>query len=314
MAPSTRLLTLLALLQSRRFWPGGELSDALGATSRTLRRDVASLRELGYEVEATSGPGGGYRFGRGASLPPLLLGEEEAVLLAATLRASLQSATAERLLPVFAKLDQLLPERLRARVAALHEQTVVLGARGAAPVDPARLATLAAACRDSDLVRLRYRARDGDAGERSLVPLRLVHTGNRRWYLVGWDVGREAWRTLRVDRVEAIVSVGSRTPRPPAPPDLEGYVADALAAAPYPCRGTFEIEGDLAELRRRVPPWIGVLTQHAPGRCRLVIGAGDWDSVVQLSLGCRAPFRVVDPPELLEATTRLAERLAAAVP
>lgn len=82
-----RLLTLLSLLQTPREWPGSELAQRLRVSSRTIRRDIERLRELGYPVEATLGAEGGYRLVAGAAMPPLLLDDEEAVAIAVGLRA-----------------------------------------------------------------------------------------------------------------------------------------------------------------------------------------------------------------------------------
>ncbi|MEQ1502307.1 MAG: WYL domain-containing protein [Myxococcota bacterium] len=306
---SGRLLSLLALFQARRSWSGTELAERLGVTGRTLRRDVDRLRALGYEVEATSGPGGGYRLAAGTVVSPLLLSEDEAVMLTVALQSAL-AVEGERVLPILAKVDQLLPDRLRARVAAVHAQTVMVG-RPAVQVDTRLLSRLASACRDSEAVLLRYRAATGEASERTIHPLRLAHTGNRRWYLVGWDPERAAWRTLRVDRVQAIVRTGPRVVRPDPPEDLAGYVSTSIAHAPYPCRATFELTGDHASLSARVPAWIGALSPAGPDRCTLRIGAPDWRTALAYAVMSGAPFRAIEPPELVHAERALADDLSA---
>jgi predicted DNA-binding transcriptional regulator YafY len=308
---SARLLALLALLQGRRSWSGAELAGELGVTARTLRRDVERLRALGYDVEAVSGPGGGYQFGAGA-LPPLLLSEDEAVTVTVALRTLVEGpagGAGEQGLGVLVKLDRLLPERLRGRVAALHSQTVVLSAPGQR-VDATVLSRLAGACRDSDAVRLRYRTAGGEVGERTVAPLRLAHTGNRRWYLVAWEEARGGWRTYRVDRIEAIVAVGPRVVRPDPPPDLERYVSESIAAAPYPCRARLALEGPRAELVGKVPPWVGVLRETGPTSCELEIGGPTWEAVVLYAVAAGVEFRVLDPPELIAVVEQVAARLA----
>lgn len=201
---SARLLRLLSLLQARPDWAGPELARRLEVTPRTLRRDVARLRDLGYPVHATTGVAGGYRLGAGASLPPLLLDDEEAVAVAVSLRTAASQSVAglaETALRALAKLEQVLPARLRARTAAIQQATVALP-RTAPAVDPGLLATLATACRDSRALAFGYRSRGGAANQRQAEPYRLVHTGYR-WYLVARDTGRDDWRTFRVDRTAA---------------------------------------------------------------------------------------------------------------
>src|SRR6266496_5199270 len=192
---SARLLRLLSLLQARRDWPGPELADRLGVTTRTVRNDVERLRGLGYPVHATPGVAGGYRLGAGAALPPLLLDDDEAVAVAIGLRTAAGGAVAgieETSLRALAKLEQVLPARLRPRVGALHAATLSLGGGGPV-IDAEVLTAIAAACRDHERLRFGYGDAQGADTSRSVEPLRLVHTG-RRWYLVAFDLDRQDWR------------------------------------------------------------------------------------------------------------------------
>src|SRR5215203_1835912 len=122
MNTSARMLRLLSLLQTHRYWPGSELSDRLDVSPRTLRRDVDRLRELGYAVDAVRGVAGGYQLRAGSSLPPLLLEDEEAVAIAVGLRTAAASAVegAEDSLQALTKVVGLMPPRLRRRMDALH--------------------------------------------------------------------------------------------------------------------------------------------------------------------------------------------------
>ncbi|MET0881551.1 MAG: HTH domain-containing protein, partial [Acidimicrobiales bacterium] len=191
--PSSRMLRLLSLLQTHRHWAGAELADRLEVSERTLRRDVDRLRELGYPVDATRGTDGGYQLAAGSQLPPLLLDDEEAVAIAVGLRAAAVSPVAgidETSVRALAKLEQVLPARLRHRVGALQHYSEPLtrgGARGGEEptINPSDLTEIAGACRDCVRLRFDYERRDGEAGGRMVEPHRLVSTG-RRWYLVAW--------------------------------------------------------------------------------------------------------------------------------
>ncbi|TDD13854.1 YafY family transcriptional regulator, partial [Actinomadura sp. KC06] len=201
---SARLLRLLSLLQARREWPGPELAGRLGVSVRTVRRDVDRLRELGYPVHATPGAAGGYGLEAGTAMPPLLLDDEEAVAIAVGLRAAAGGAVegiGEASVRALAKLEQVLPSRLRRRVTALHTATTPLTGPPAGPaVDPETLTVLAAACRDRERVRFAYRDAGGAETGRHAEPYGLV-TAGRRWYLVAYDADRGAWRTFRADRI-----------------------------------------------------------------------------------------------------------------
>src|SRR3954470_24284171 len=208
---SSRLLTLLSLLQARRDWAGAELAERLQVSGRTIRRDVERLRALGYPVQALTGPAGGYRLRAGTAMPPLLLDEEEAVAIAVGLGTAARASVTgieETSIRALVKLEQVLPAHLRRRVAALGSATIAPPAAGPT-VDPQHLTTIAAACRDTECLRFDYRNRDGDATRREVEPHALVNQG-RRWYLVAWDRRRADWRTFRVDRIGRPAPMGSR--------------------------------------------------------------------------------------------------------
>src|SRR6516164_7128822 len=151
---SARLLRLLSLFQAQRYWSGSDLSERLEVTARTLRRDVDKLRSLGYPVNSTSGIAGGYQLGAGAAMPPLLLDDDEAVAVAVGLRTAARSPVTgieETSVRALAKLESVLPPRLRRRVSAVADYTVAIPPDSPAPqVDPAVLTTLASACRDHE--------------------------------------------------------------------------------------------------------------------------------------------------------------------
>jgi predicted DNA-binding transcriptional regulator YafY len=201
MATSARLLRLLALLQSRRHWPSRELSERLGVNARTVRRDVDRLRELGYPIHASSGLGGGYAMGPGSTMPPMLLEDDEAVAVAVALRAAAGSIAHmdEAAIGVLAKIDQVMPARLRKRASGLHSITISLPGASNAPAADV-LMRIAGACRDQKKLTIHYKDRRDQASARQIEPHRLAHTG-RLWYLVAWDAERQDWRTFRVDRM-----------------------------------------------------------------------------------------------------------------
>src|ERR687897_3134861 len=208
---SSRLLTLLSLLQGRRDWPGSELAERLEVSRRTIRRDIERLRVLGYPVESLTGPAGGYRLRAGTAMPPLLLDDEEAIAIAVGLRTAARASVAgieETSVRALVKLEQVLPRHLRRRVSALQAATTTLAA-GGPTVDPQSLTLIAAACRDSERVRFAYRGRDGAESRREVEPHSLVNLG-RRWYLAAWDRGRGDWRTFRLDRLQRPRSSGVR--------------------------------------------------------------------------------------------------------
>ncbi|HEX8347212.1 MAG TPA: YafY family protein [Actinoplanes sp.] len=312
---SARLLRLLSLLQSRREWTGPELAQRLGVSRRTVRNDVERLRSLGYPVEATRGSAGGYRLGAGAQLPPLLLDDDEAVAVVVGLRAVAGLAGVEELsLRALAKLEQVLPRRLRRRVAALTEYAVRVPADNPAPqVEAEVLATLAAACRDAERLRFEYRSHRGDDSHRDVEPYRLVVWG-RRWYLLGWDVERGDWRTFRVDRITPTIPHGPRfVPRPLPAEDVAAYVSARASAVAWRYRAKVVVHAPASEVAARLTSAVGRVEERDATTCWLHTGSDSLDSLaVHLGL-LGVDFEVTGPPELVERLELLAGRYARAV-
>jgi predicted DNA-binding transcriptional regulator YafY len=314
MTTSARLLRLLSLLQARRDWSGPELADRLGVTTRTVRNDVQRLRALGYPVHATPGVAGGYRLGAGAALPPLLLDDDEAVAVAVGLRTAAGGTVTgiqETSVRALAKLEQVLPSRLRHQVSALQTATVEIPAPGPT-VDPTVLTTIAGACRDQQRLRFDYRDHDGSASLRTVEPHRLVHERGR-WYLVAWDVDRQDWRTFRADRIAPRTPTGPRfTPREPPGGDLATYLLRGVGAATWRYRARVRVHAPAAAVAARVPP--AVLVEAVDDRSCIVSAGSDTPHMLALYLGMLdADFEVEDPPELVERLLTLADRYRRAV-
>ena len=311
---SARLLDLISLLQQRREWSGRDLADRLEIDIRTVRRDIGRLRELGYPVEATPGVAGGYRLGAGADLPPLLLDDEEAVAVAVGLRTVAGRGVRgveEKSVSALAKLETVLPSRLRRRVSALGDATVPTP--GSAPgADPQALIAISAACRDSERLRFAYASAAGETTRRLVEPCRLVHTGYR-WYLVAFDCDRDDWRTFRVDRIEGTLTPDRRfEPRDPPADDLAAYVADRVREVRnrWQARVILNISKD--EALKRVPYRWGTLEAIGDDRCELRTAA-DWLGGLAVYIAeIGADFEVVEPPELKQHVKGLAERFARA--
>jgi len=311
---SARLLSLLSLLLARPTWSGAALAARLEVDARTIRRDVERLRRLGYPVRSTPGAGGGYRLGAGAEMPPLLLDEEEAVAVAVGLRTAASvgvTGIEETSVRALAKLEQVLPARLRRRVGALGAATVLYPASGPT-VEPEVLSAIATACRDHERLRFRYQGFDGAGSRRLVEPHRLVHTG-RRWYLVAWDATREDWRTFRVDRIASRPAADRRfVPREPPAPDIAAYVARRVSATRDRHQARVVLRAPLEVLAPRVPPAVGTLEPIDAVSCLLRTGS-DWlGGLVIMIADIGVDFEVLEPPELIEQVRRLAERLTRA--
>ncbi len=310
-ATTSRVLQLLGLLQARRVWTGQELAQQLSVTPRSVRRDVERLRELGYPVEASKGSGGGYQLGAGAALPPLLLDPDEAVAMAVCLRLAAGGSVAgvgESALRALSKLDQVLPARLRSQVTAVHESTVTLAPDSADnPVEPDTLMTLARASRDHEHVTADYTARDGTPSRRRLEPYQLVTTG-RRWYLLAYDRDRSDWRTLRLDRMNAVQAAGSTfMPRPA--PDAREFLRHSISAAPYRYVARVRYQLPASVVARYFSPQSMTVEPDGDEACVVTAGGDEPERMVLHFAMVGAEFQVLEPAEVQAAAGAVGKRL-----
>ena len=303
---SARLLSLLSLLQARRDWPGQVLADRLEVSPRTVRRDVDRLRELGYRIQTTKGPDGGYRLDAGTELPPLLFDDDQAIALAFALRlaattgAGIEEAAARALNTV----RQVMPARLRHRIDTLQVTAVE---RSAVRLDSGVLVALSAAIHACEVLRFDYA---GGTAPRRVQPHHLVTWGGR-WYLLAWDLDRDDWRTFRADRLTPRTPTGPRfTPRELPGGDVAAYIAGRFrgSGGGWPCRGEVILDLPAAAASRYVGD--GLVEALGPDRCRLVLGSWSWAGLAAAIGRFDAGFEVVGPVELKDAFANLARRYA----
>jgi predicted DNA-binding transcriptional regulator YafY len=306
---AARLLHLLSLFTSRPQWSATELAERLDVTTRTVRRDIADLRDLGYPVEATAGRAGGYRLGAQGRLPPLLLTDDEAVAVAVGLRTTTFAGIGgndEAAVSAMTKLEQVLPPVLRERVGALHAAATLVYEPGDIIVDPGVLLAIAHACRVDERVRFTFRKGEPVEAERRVEPYGLVCVA-RRWYLVAWDLDRRDWRTFRVDRMSAVEPTGHTFERRDEP-DVEATVLSAIAQFPYDVWAEVVLAMPHHEATSEIPRSVALIEPHPDGTL-LRIGGDDlnWIARYLVRLGCE--FTVLSPPELRDELHRLGDWL-----
>jgi predicted DNA-binding transcriptional regulator YafY len=309
---SARLLALLSLLQQRREWSGPELAGRLEVGPRTIRRDVEKLRDLGYPIEAAPGIAGGYRLGGGAQMPPLLLDDAEAIAVAVGLRSAASGSIAgieEYSVRALAKLEQLLPDRLRDRVRALGDATSTFRVDGP-QIDADELALIAGACRDGVRLAFSYTAKGGEGTSRDVEPAAVVHTG-WRWYLVAYDLDRDDWRTFRVDRIADRPRTGARGTRREVPGgDPAAFVKRSIRGGEGDVvRGRIRLRAPAEAIRARAPARYVTVEPDGPDAC-VVTTTGRWtrEFLVWMAM-MDAELTVLEPPELIEAAGRIVTRL-----
>ena len=313
MNTSARMLRLLSLLQTHRYWPGSELSDRLEVSPRTLRRDIDRLRELGYSVDAVRGVAGGYQLRAGGSLPPLLLEDEEAVAIAVGLQTAANgsiSGMEDSSVQALTKVIGLMPPRLRRQMDAIRSQTENLPWRGGPELDASLLATLAQACRDDEPIKFTYTARESEPTDRWVEPHRLVTLG-RRWYLVAYDRDRQDWRSFRVDRISDPRTTGQRfRPRELPAEDALSFVQAGIKQMPQRYAVRVRIAAPVADVAAAVTHW--GTASGTDGDCLLEMNLDSLEWPVVVLMGLDADFSVESPPELVDLLGRAAQRFAVA--
>ncbi len=305
---SARLLALLSLLQLKRDWTSSELAGRLEVSARTVRADIGKLRSLGYPIDARPGVAGGYRLAAGTAMPPLLLDDDEAVAVAVGLGAiaTQRLGVEETSLTALAKLEQVLPARLRRRVEAMREATsVVPGAQP--PLDLSVLGAVAAAIRSHERLRFGYTKPEGDAGARHTEPQRLVAWGPL-WYLLAWDLDRDDWRIFRVDRMIPHAPTGARfQPRKIPVDNIVEYVVGRVSQAAWNYRARVLVHAPATEVAAKIPVPVDIEVLDE-ATCYIAVGSHDPDRLALSLTQLDADIEVIAGDELAVAFDRLARR------
>ncbi|MBD8465295.1 YafY family transcriptional regulator [Plantibacter sp. CFBP 8798] len=308
---TSRTFQLLGMLQRNGFMASDRLASDLGVTTRTLRRDVARLRDLGYPVDTRLGVDGGYSIEPGAVLPPISLSTEEALACALALRRWTEDADRTLARSSLDKIQASMPPRVRWIVGAMAEVTVDVAADGLEPIDHAAvdiglLGELARSCVLRRRAEFHHTSRDGTTTRRRVDPHRLVHT-ERRWYLVAFDLDADDWRTFRTDRVSGLVvsELPARTHTFPGM-EVEEWVTRGLQVGWRQVGCTVRVHAPAASVRRWVAPAWGSVEAETPKVTLVHAGADSYDAIARWLLLMQAEVEVIEPDGLRSAFDRVA--------
>nr|WP_233163450.1 WYL domain-containing protein [Glycomyces salinus] len=305
---SARLLELLSLLQVKRDWTSSELAGRLDVSTRTIRADIGKLRSLGYPVDARPGVAGGYRLAAGTAMPPLLLDDDEAVAVAVGLGAvaTQRLGVEETSLTALAKLEQVLPSRLRRRVEAVRAAMSVVPGTGP-QLDLSVLGAVAAAIRGRERLRFGYTKPGGSEEARHTEPQRLVSWGSI-WYLLAWDLDRDNWRIFRVDRMVPRAPTGVRfQPHVITEDEVVEYVVGRVVKAAWKYRARVLVHAPAAKVAARLPKPVDIEAVDE-STCRVELGSDDPDRLALSMAQLDADIEVIEGEELVAAFDRLATR------
>jgi predicted DNA-binding transcriptional regulator YafY len=308
--PTTRVLTVLELLQAHGRIGGPELAARLEVNIRTVRHYITLLQDLGIPIESERGRAGGYRLRPGFKLPPLMFNEDEALALTLGLLAARRlglAAAAPAVEGALAKVERVMPDTLRARMEAVQQALVIDGAALYTAPPAGLVLTFSSAAQQRRRVRMRYRAWGDHETDRSLDPYGVVfHNG--RWFAVGYCHLRQDLRIFRLDRVLQAELCDERFVRPDGFDSL-AHVMSSLANAPAAWSVEVLLDASLEIARERVPASMAVLEAEAAGvalRCH--VENLEW--VARFLVGTGLSFAVRRPPELRDTLRQLAHEIA----
>ncbi|HEU4322779.1 MAG TPA: YafY family protein [Roseiflexaceae bacterium] len=307
--PTTRLLTILELLQTAPVRSGPELAQRLEVEPRSVRRYITMLQDMGMPVEAVRGPGGGYRLRPGFKLPPLMFTEEEATAVVLGLLGSAWLAVGQSpaaLEGALAKVLRVLPLRARERVGAMVSSLVVSSDDGDGRPPAALLLDLSEAVQQRWQVTIDYRSSQGAPTRRTVEPYGLAAWWGG-WYLVAFCRMRGDFRLFRLDRIQRAEVEVESFERDEAF-DVAAYLHDKLtqATTSRPLRVEFHAPPEV--VRQRIPPAYGSLSA-TPAGTLFEAEYGDLRQVARFLVGRNLPFVALDPPELRAELRGMAEEI-----
>ena len=308
--PTTRVLTVLELLQAHGRIGGPELAERLEVNIRTVRHYITLLQDLGIPVESERGRGGGYRLRPGFKLPPLMFTEDEALALTLGLMVARRlglAATAPAVEGALAKVERVMPQALRVRIQAVQETLVIAGATLYAAPASGLVLTFSSAAQQRRRIQMRYRSVQDRETERALDAYGVVFFDGR-WFAAGYCHLRADLRVFRLDRV-LWAELRAETFERPTDFDSLDYVVRSLARAPATWSVEVLLETTLEEVRECVPAGMATL-DPAEGGVLLRCQVQNLDWLAHFLAGLHVPLVVLRPPELRDALRRLAAYIA----
>ena len=307
--PTSRVLTVLELLQARPSITGPELAERLEMDVRTVRRYITHLQDVGIPIEATIGRYGGYRLRPGFKLPPLLFTEEEATAIMLGLLASPWLEIEQPSVAVegaLAKVSRVLPVRARERLQHITEHLVFFAPQQEVRPDVSLLLRLSEAIGQQQRVAIDYRSHYDEVTHRTVEPYGVVVWGGH-WYVVGYCCLRQAHRTFRLDRIQQAVVLAETFERP-AGFDCRTYVIEQYAEKSARWQIEVAFQAPLYTVQQRIPASYGRLTA-TPGGTLFQSYTENLDSQARYLMALNLPFVIHRPTELRDALLRLAEQI-----
>lgn len=307
--PTTRLLTILELLQANPSLSGDALARRLEVEPRSVRRYIMMLQDMGMPIEAVRGPGGGYQLRPGFKLPPLMFSEEEATAIVLGLLGTAWMEIDQSSMAVegaLAKVMRVLPLRARERLNALTANLVLSSYEREGRPDAALVLDLSEAIQMRRRVWIEYRSNHDESTSRVVEPYGLAGWWNR-WYLVGYCCLRKGYRMFRLDRIRSMRMLAESFVRA-EDFDVRAYMHEHLASNTPRWQIAVEFQAPLYAVQQKIPHAYGTLSE-TPNGTLFQTQYGDLADVARFLVTRSLPFKVQGPPELRAELRRMAEQI-----
>jgi predicted DNA-binding transcriptional regulator YafY len=307
--PTSRVLTVLELLQSRPSITGPELAARLEMDVRTVRRYITHLQDVGIPIEANIGRHGGYRLRPGFKLPPLIFTEEEATAIMLGLLGTSWLEIGQSSVAVegaLAKVSRVLPKQARERLNAMSAHLFFFSPQQEARPDVSLLVSISEAIGQQQRVAIDYRSHHDLVTHRKVEPYAMMGWDGH-WYLVGYCCLRQDYRTFRLDRIQQVEVLEESFERA-EDFDVQAYVTERNSWQSAPWDFEVEFQAALYTVQQKIPSSYGSLKATPTGI--LFEGRSDnLDHTARYLMALNLPFVIHNPPELREALLRLAEQM-----
>ncbi len=310
--PTTRLLTILELLQAHGTLSGHELAKALEVEERSVRRYIMQLRDMGIPIEGERGRYGSYTLRAGFRLPPMMFNYDEitALMVGLMLMQNLAIPSATAVTSAITKIERVLPESLQLYTEALQHSLTLQGNNfftGADALSTETLLKLSTAVYQKQQVIIRYSDKKEQVTERAIDPYGIVHHGVS-WYLSAHCHLREDLRLFRLERVQS-VQLTSQSFTAPEGFNASEHILHVLSALPDMIQFEVMLETDLETAKTVIPPSMGLIkVTEFQTLMRCYSESADW--LARFLLQVEFPFYVIQPPTLRDALKALMREIA----
>lgn len=192
----SRLFEIVYILLDKKITTAKELAGHFEVSTRTIYRDIDILSSAGIPIYASQGKGGGISLMENYVLNKSILSEAEQneILFALQSLTAAQNPETDR---VLSKLSSLFHKN------AVNWIEVDLAPWGSSKKKTAEFTVLKNAILNHQVIEFHYFSSSGEKTWRQVEPAKLVFKVNA-WYLQGFCLSRNEYRTFKISRMSDI--------------------------------------------------------------------------------------------------------------